>query len=326
MFVVISLIVLAGAGLLVKFRTRLTFPSGRLSRVNGETNVDNSSLAMGSDQFIELSFGKVHYIYRPSSKKSSSELNIFVHGYSIPMEMWRNVYLALVADDRPCLVFDLYGRGWSDAPDTSMIVDLFVGQIAELLFALNVPYEKYNLFGISMGGKIVQRFTQLYPSKIARLTLCCSVGLNDVKPSKILLCLLSTPILGGFLFKLVMKNSDNKSVRAQWSFPDRDEYRQYQNLFKRTCRDHPGFLRSLLKTVLEFDFILTEDSIASIAQHRIPTLILWGEQDVLTPVQNAYKYHRLYQHSSLRVIKGANHSLLIEHPKETIEAIQEFLA
>jgi len=280
---------------------------------------------MGTDQFIELSFGKVHYIYRSSSSSSSSTLNIFVHGFSIPMEIWQDVFQSLVNDNHSCLVFDLYGRGWSDAPFVPMNVDLFVSQLTELLYALNLPYEKYNLFGVSMGGAIIQRFTELHPSKVSKLILCCSAGLNVVKPPKILMLILSIPIIGPMLFKLVMQRGDNKSVRSQWAYPDKENYKKYMKLFQQACKQHPGYLRSLFSTISYFDFQAALQSIEVIEKLNLPILIIWGDKDTLVPVANAYRYHNLYKNSSLTIIPGANHSLLIEHSEQAIQAVKTFL-
>ncbi|CAF0864539.1 unnamed protein product [Rotaria sordida] len=324
MLLTITILIAASFGFIYKFRERLAFKYGRLSRPYNNACVIPLT-QMGTDQFIELSFGKVHYIYR-SSTKSSTKLNIFVHGFAIPMQMWQAVFQSLIDDNHSCLIFDLYGRGWSDAPHVPMNVDLFVSQLAELLFALNLPYEKYNLFGVSMGGIIVQRFTELYPSKVSKLILCSSAGLSIIKPSLFLMSILSIPIIGPILFKLVMQRSDNKSVRSQWAHPEKEEYKQYKKLFERMCQQHPGYLRSLFSTIFFFNFQLPLETIEFIEQLNIPILIIWGDKDTLISVENAYRYHELYKNSLLHIIHGANHSLLIEHSKQAIEVIKPFLS
>ncbi|UJR26603.1 hypothetical protein I4U23_007923 [Adineta vaga] len=318
----ITALIIGTIGLIYKFRERLGFQNGRLSRrYNPKPNT--TLTPMGSDQFIELSFGKVHYIYHSST--ISSTLNIFVHGFSIPMEIWQDVFQSFVNDNQPCLIFDLYGRGWSDAPDIPMNVDLFVSQLAELLSALELSHMKYNLYGVSMGGYIVQRFTELYPSKVSKLILCCSVGLNNPKPAPILMSILSIPIFGPLVFKIVMQRGDSPRIRSQWAYPDSDKYKQYLNLFLQTCQQHAGYLRSLLSTILYLDFESALKSIEKINQLNIPILIIWGDKDTLIPVENAYQYNRSYKNSSLIIVPGANHSLLIEHSKEAIDAIKTFL-
>lgn len=323
MLFAITILIAAGFGIVFKFRKRLAFRHGRLSRsYNHEATT--ALTRMGSDQFIELSFGRVHYIYRSSS--ASSVLNIFVHGFSIPMKIWQDVFQSLVNDNHACLAFDLYGRGWSDAPAAPMNVDLFVSQLAELLYALNLSYEKYNLYGVSMGGVIIQRFAELYPARISKLILCCPAGLNAVKPSGLIMSILSIPVLSPMLFKLVMQRDDSKTVRSQWAFPEKDEYKQYKLLYQQTCQQHPGYLRSLFLTVFDFDFQSAFKYVEAIEKLNIPILIIWGDQDTLIPVENAYRYHSLYKKSILHIINGANHSVLIEHSHETIQAIKPFIS
>jgi len=279
---------------------------------------------MGADQFIELSFGTVHYIYH-SSSSTSLPLNVFIHGYSTPMEMWQDIFQAFVKDNQPCLVYDLYGRGWSDSPHIPMNIDIFVCQLAELLYALNLPYEKYNLYGVSMGGAIVQRFTELYPSRVSKLILCCPAGLNLVKPSKILMLISSIPILGPMLFKFMIKRENETKDRLHWAFPDDEKYKQYKKLFRLGWQQHPGYLRALFSTLTNFDFESSSKAIDFIAKLNLPVLIIWGDKDILIPVDNAYRYHRLYKNSSLTIIPGATHMLLIEHSEQVIDAIRTFL-
>jgi pimeloyl-ACP methyl ester carboxylesterase len=121
-----------------------------------------------------------------------------------------------------------------------------------------------------------------------------------------------------------MQRGDNKSVRSQWAYPDRDEYQIYMKLFQQTCQEHPGFLRSLFSTIFSFDFQSAFASIEFIKKLNLPILIISGDKDTLIPVENAYRYHKLYQNSSLTIIPGANHSLLIEHSSQAIEAIKTF--
>ncbi|CAF3707256.1 unnamed protein product [Rotaria sp. Silwood1] len=301
----------------------LTFQRGRLSRSRDQISATPIT-KMGPDQFIELSFGTVHYIYHPSSSSTSLPLNIFVHGYSTPMEMWQYIYPTFVNDNQPCLIYDIYGRGWSDAPHVPMNIDIFVCQLAELLYALNLPYEKYNLFGVSMGGAIIQRFTELYPSRVSKLILCCSAGLNLKKPSKIRMLLLFLPIIGPIVFKYVMKHHDDEKERLHWTFPDKEYYNEYNQLFQLGWQQHPGYLRSLFSTLTNFDFEGSLKTIEFIAKLNIPILIIWGDKDTLIPVNTAYRFHQLYKNSSLTIIPNATHMLLLEHAQQIIKSIQDF--
>ncbi|CAF5043612.1 unnamed protein product, partial [Rotaria magnacalcarata] len=87
---------------------------------------------------------------------------------------------------------------------------------------------------------------------------------------------------------------------------------------------HPGYLRALFSTLRNFDFESSLTSIEFIAKLNIPVLIIWGDKDLLIPVNNAYHYHRLYKNSSLTIIPGATHMLLLEHSAQIIDAVQAF--
>lgn len=324
MFLLLVFLIGLALVLVVKLYDRLAFQQGRLRRPYDRASATFIT-QMGSDQFVELSFGTVHYIYQPSASPSAAPLNVFVHGYSTPMEMWQDVFQALVQDNQPCLVYDLYGRGWSDSPHVPMNVDIFVCQLAELLYALDLPYSKYNLYGVSMGGAIIQRFTELYPTKVSKLVLCCAAGLNLVKPSKLHFFILSVPLLGPMVFKFLMQRGSEKRNRSQWAFPDHDKYKEYKRLFQLGWQQHPGYLRALFSTLTNFDFEASMTSIEAIAKLNIPILIVWGDQDTLIPVENAYRYHQLYKNSALTIIPGATHMLLIEHSQPIIAAIRAFL-
>ena len=239
--------------------------------------------------------------------------------------MWQDVFQALVEDGQPCLVFDLYGRGWSDSPSIPMNIDIFVCQLAELLYALNLPHDKYHLYGVSMGGAIIQRFTELHPRKVSKLILCCSAGLTLEKPAQIVYWILSLPVLGPMAFKFIMQRGDERKDRLQWAFPDREYFQTYRKLFQAGCREHPGYLRSLFSTVTSFNFESLSPSIEAVAKLNIPVLIVWGDKDTLIPVSNAYEFHRLYRKSSLVIIPEATHMILIEHSQPVIEAVRTFL-
>jgi pimeloyl-ACP methyl ester carboxylesterase len=59
---------------------------------------------------------------------------------------------------------------------------------------------------------------------------------------------------------------------------------------------------------------------------RKPTLIIWGDQDRLIDVSNAYRFQRDIPGSQLLVIPGSGHVPMEESPREVLGAIREFLS
>ena len=75
---------------------------------------------------------------------------------------------------------DLYGRGYSEAPECPYNLDLYVGQLQQLVD--HVGWEKFNLLGFSMGGAISVAFTAAHPERIIRLGLIAPAGLLEGLP------------------------------------------------------------------------------------------------------------------------------------------------
>jgi pimeloyl-ACP methyl ester carboxylesterase len=61
--------------------------------------------------------------------------------------------------------------------------------------------------------------------------------------------------------------------------------------------------------------------------HRVktPTLVVWGEEDKIIPVQHAEVWKKALPNSELRVFKGAGHLVQLEKP-EAVQMIADFLA
>jgi pimeloyl-ACP methyl ester carboxylesterase len=57
----------------------------------------------------------------------------------------------------------------------------------------------------------------------------------------------------------------------------------------------------------------------------MPTLILWGEEDKLIPVENAYRFQKDLPHDTLVILKKLGHVPMEEDPKTTTEVVRSFL-
>ncbi len=85
---------------------------------------------------------------------------VCIHGMTIPSEMFQPLSRSLTDAGFQVLIFDLYGRGLSDAPFNVEYSDsLFVQQVQDLLSALSLEDKKLAVIGFSMGGGIAAAFT-----------------------------------------------------------------------------------------------------------------------------------------------------------------------
>lgn len=147
-------------------------------------------------RFVRLSHGQTHYEIHSAQQSSMAELSataplvVVCHGLCGAAETWRTDGLRAVFDwsrgaadtgrrgmsaelckrGYQVLNFDLYGHGWSDAPGATYSVDLFVGQLTELLDALEIR-RPFVLYGFSMGCFISVNYVTRHPSRVCGLIL-----------------------------------------------------------------------------------------------------------------------------------------------------------
>ena len=63
----------------------------------------------------------------------------------------------------------------------------------------------------------------------------------------------------------------------------------------------------------------------NIAALKLPTLIVWGEQDAMMPVATAHNFQRLISGSQLEVIAECGHLPALEKPAELVRLVLSFL-
>jgi len=199
-----------------------------------------------------------------------------------------------------------YHPGFGESGDDSTFTDIhdYVMHYLELFDVLGIG--SMNLVGISMGGYLAAKFASEHGYRVRKLVLIAPYGL-DV-PGHPALDLIATP--GEELVPMLVSNFDTlkKSLPQK---PDMDfiaaRYREATS-FARLFWEHPT------------------DSKFPRHLHRVkmPTLIVWGEEDKLIPVQHAQSWRKLIPNSEVLVEKGAGH--LVHHDKpETVDAITRFL-
>lgn len=62
-----------------------------------------------------------------------------------------------------------------------------------------------------------------------------------------------------------------------------------------------------------------------LGQIKVPTLLLWGEDDQVTTMEVAEMFHQLIPNSQLVTVKKCGHAPMIEHPEWFSEEVQKFL-
>lgn len=200
-----------------------------------------------------------------------------------------------------------YHPGFGESGDDPTFTDLhdYVMHYLELFDLLNL--ERFNLVGLSLGGYLAAKFASEHGHRVKKLGLIAPAGLID--PRHPMLDIMMVP--GEQVPGLLVSNFDVLKKRLPEK-PDldfmADRYREATTV-TRLLWEHPGdpkFMRHL---------------------HRVtmPTLIVWGDEDKIIPVQQAEGWRKLIPNAEVKVFKGAGHLVHLEKP-EAVEALAKFLS
>ncbi|KAI0125818.1 alpha/beta-hydrolase [Xylariales sp. AK1849] len=103
---------------------------------------------------------------------------LFLHGISTPTIALGDLALELAGRGYRVLLFDLFGRGYSDAPvDLPYDARLYMTQILLVLASSSLSWSDFHLVGYSLGGCLAVSFTRYFPHSVASLTLIAGGGL-----------------------------------------------------------------------------------------------------------------------------------------------------
>jgi len=278
--------------------------------------LDEETRMSAGSQFIQLKQGMVHY---ELAGESDRPLVVLVHGFSTPSYIWDPTFEALVQSGYQVLRFDLYGRGFSDRPDVDYDLNLFIGQTEDLLATLQID-QPVHLMGLSMGGPIAAAYAGRHPEMIRSLTLIDPLVTNIFQSS---IFPLNLPGIGEYLMAVVMEpfvlpKSQNGDLLHPERFPNWEDQYKVQTQFK-------GFGRAILSTMR---CITREDTLAiyrDLAEKKIPTLILRGEEDQTISANDIEILRAYLPFAQFHPISEAGHIPHYEKPSAVNPILINFL-
>lgn len=224
---------------------------------------------------------------------------LILHGWGSRSGNWQKVGEMLAKNGIKVIIPDLPGFGQSDKPQTAWDLDDYCDFVEEFVKVLNL--DKFYLLGHSFGGEIAVKYNLRFPEKIDKLFLVSASCIRTRNLKKKLLYILSKvfkifsfiPFLRKAFYRFVVGKSDYLSTEGVM----RDTY---------------------LK-------IIAEDLSNILSQVQADTIIIWGEEDSITPISDARKINSKIKNSKLEILSGFDHDLNLKGPEELAEAIIKFL-
>jgi pimeloyl-ACP methyl ester carboxylesterase len=232
--------------------------------------------------------------------ESSSKPLIFLHGWRSNSALWFGIFPKLLEAGYSIFALDFPGFGKSQMPKAAFFLQNYVDIVAEFMQKLDI--NKATVIGHSHGGRVSIKMAAQTPEKIENLVLVDSGGIKKETAEKNVKKGLAK-MLKPFFAPSFMKPVKNKIYTMMGA----DDY---------------VATPELQQTFLN---VINEDLLPLLSKIKNNTLLLWGENDMDTPVGDGEVMKKNIPHSDLVVLKNAGHYSFLDQPEEFTKYLLEFL-
>ena len=261
--------------------------------------------------FVHATDGaRIHY---EVTGKSGATPVLMIQGLGASKNAWNLQRIAMATRFR-IISFDNRGAGRSDKPTEPFTLEQMADDALAVLDAAGI--ETAHVVGASMGGVISQIVAVKYPHRVRSLTLVCTACRNHPWRQELLQSWAKTAEEKGMI--------EVGKEAAQWVMSPRS-FRRLVPAF--TWMGPLAALRPRHSFVSQIDAILNtrEDLVDQLSTITAPTMVIVGNQDILTPRGDSEEIAERIPNAELVVISGAAHGLMMEHSSTFNKILIEFL-
>lgn len=241
---------------------------------------------------------------------------IFIMGTSGSIPTWAG-FEDRFTDDYNVITFDNRGMGESERGDGEISVRSMAEDVSALMQALDIP--KAHIFGWSLGSAVAQELAINHPDQVLSLVLYATWARCDG---------FQTSLLSALRYPYAMRNLEVASTATGLAFsPETLNRPDLEEFLAPVLAGSPQTELAMQTTVEQWDADLvhnTEDRLGTIT---VPTLVVVGEQDLLTPPWQSKKVADAIPGAEYHVMTGGGtgHGLHIEQPEALSALMSDFL-
>ncbi len=238
---------------------------------------------------------------------------VFVHGFPFSHEIWHS-QLTVAGKLYHAIAYDVRGHGGSSVGDGQYSIEQHCDDLIALLDHLKIL--KVVIVGLSMGGYIALRAMERNPERFRGLVLCDTRSEADANEGKIRRANDATRVK-----REGSKTFADEFVHKVFAAESFSRRKEATDLVHRIIRRTPPL--SIAGTLIAL--AARTDTTASLAAITVPTLILVGEHDAITPPAASQAMLERIQGAELAVVPEAAHMSNMENPEFFNEHLLIFL-
>lgn len=256
--------------------------------------------------FADLSQGVTHYRWIGPVR---GPVIVAVHGLTTPSPVFDNLAGYLGGLGYRTLVYDLYGRGYSDAAPGPQNEAFFLRQLDDLLADQGLT-DDVILMGYSMGGAIACAFAAAQSHRVARIILLASAGMN-VAESRFWAISRRVPVAGNWLAGTFGARQIAAEAASGTAI----------GKVQRAQAGRRGYIPAVLSSRRHMLFARQEAALRTLGREDVPVQAIWGGQDKVIPLTSLGLLAQWNRNAEQEVLADADHSLPWRHA----EAVAQFL-
>ena len=225
---------------------------------------------------------------------------VFLHGWRSEGNVWLSIF-PKIPDLFSLFAVDLPGFGKSDKPPKAFTVSDYGEVIREFIEKLG--FRSVCLVGHSFGGRVAIKLAAEQPGYISRVVLAGSAGVRERPISRSILAAIAKIVKP--IFRLSLFQGLRRKIYRAIGAGDYVATPELKETFVRVVGED---LRPLLPKISQ------------------PTLLIWGENDQVTPLRQGEQMREWIPNAALITIKNAGHFSFLDQPEEFSRHLNAFLA
>ena len=273
--------------------------------------------ANSNSSFVAVNKMDVHF--RDEGVQTDTIPIVLIHGTGASLHTF-NAWSDRLKKSHRVIRMDLPAYGLTGPfPDENYTMANYTAFLKDFLIALNI--KQCVLAGNSLGGAIAWNFTLEQPSMVTKLILIDASGYPIVSKSvPIAFNLATIPLINKLLTFITPRFLVRSSVENVYFDSSKVTDLVVERYFNLTLRS--GNRKAFVDRLKTPKDTSTYKNIKYIQQ---PTLILWGAEDLLIPIENAYKFQEDISNNTLVILKNTGHTPMEESPLESLAPVISFL-
>ncbi|HEV2309165.1 MAG TPA: alpha/beta fold hydrolase [Acidimicrobiia bacterium] len=244
---------------------------------------------------------------------------VFSHGVTIDSRVWVKQFAELPERGVRAIAFDHRGHGDSIVGTTGHSIESLAADMRSVLETLDV--RDALLVGHSMGGVAVQAFALRHPDvlreRVRGIVLLSTLGKTSTSSSRRLQSV-AARVTGAVDFRPLMTRPDLGMVLARVGFGRQPTASQVELNRQMLAACPVETVRDATAALLGLDLL------AELPSLDVPTLVIGGTADVITPPRESRRLAALIPDAHLEMFQGAGHMIMLERTEAFHDLLLDF--